>query len=72
VLAALKCNVKCGLLIEVLSEVAPLEKLPSSQEGCAMVNGNSIVRETMVAETLTYYHFKLDDHSLILAEATPA
>jgi len=38
----------------------------------ALVNGTSIVRETNVPETFTYYHVELDDHSLILAENTPA
>jgi hypothetical protein len=38
----------------------------------ALVNGISIVRETNVLGTLTYYHVELDDHSLILAENTPA
>jgi Hint domain-containing protein/hemolysin type calcium-binding protein/hemolysin type calcium binding protein len=38
----------------------------------ALVNGTSIVRETNAPETFTYYHVELDDHSLILAENTPA
>jgi Hint domain-containing protein len=38
----------------------------------ALANGTSIVRETNVPETFTYYHVELDDHSLILAESTPA
>ncbi len=37
-----------------------------------LVNGTSIVRETNVPETFTYYHVELDDHSLILVENTPA
>ena len=37
-----------------------------------MVNGASIIRETDVPNTLTYYHIEVDDHSLILAENTPA
>jgi hypothetical protein len=37
----------------------------------ALVNGVSIVRETRVPQTFTYYHIELDDHSLILAENTP-
>jgi hypothetical protein len=36
----------------------------------ALVNGTSIVRETHVPETFTYYHVELDDHSLIIAENT--
>ena len=38
----------------------------------ALVNGSSVVRETQVPEIFTYYHVELDDHSLILAENTPA
>lgn len=38
----------------------------------ALVNGHSIVRETDVPPSFTYYHVELDDHSLILAENTPA
>src|SRR5213075_1647005 len=38
----------------------------------ALVNGTSIVRETKVPERFTYYHVELADHSLILAENTPA
>jgi hypothetical protein len=38
----------------------------------ALVNGGSIVRETNVPETFTYYHVELDDHSLLLVENTPA
>ena len=38
----------------------------------ALVNGASIVRETDVPEIFTYYHVEVEDHSLILAENTPA
>ena len=38
----------------------------------ALVNGTSIVRERNVPERVTYYHVELDDHSLLLAENTPA
>ena len=38
----------------------------------ALVNGVSIVRETEVPETFTYYHVEVAEHSLILAENTPA
>ncbi|GAB4064167.1 Hint domain-containing protein [Ancylobacter sonchi] len=38
----------------------------------ALVNGSSIVRHTDMPERFTYYHVELDDHSLILAEQTPA
>jgi hypothetical protein len=38
----------------------------------SLVNGTSIVRETNVPKTFTYYHVELDDHSLIVVENTPA
>lgn len=38
----------------------------------ALVNGTSIVRAPNVPEVFTYYHIEVDDHSLILAENTPA
>jgi Hint domain len=38
----------------------------------ALANGTSIVRETNVPTVLTYYHVEVEDHSLILAENTPA
>ena len=38
----------------------------------ALVNGISIVRETQVPMEYTYYQVELDDHSLVLAENTPA
>nr|QIP04353.1 Hint domain-containing protein [Bradyrhizobium symbiodeficiens] len=38
----------------------------------ALVNGTSIARERDVPKTFTYYHVEVDDHSLILAENTPA
>jgi hypothetical protein len=38
----------------------------------ALINGSSIVRERNVPTTFIYYHVELDDHSLILAENTPA
>jgi hypothetical protein len=38
----------------------------------ALVNGTSIVRETIIPEVFVYYHVELDDHSLILAENAPA
>ena len=38
----------------------------------ALVNGVSIVREVRVPEVFVYYHIETDDHSLILAEDTPA
>ncbi len=38
----------------------------------ALVNGTSIVRETNVPKTFTYYHVEVEDHSLIFAENTPA
>jgi hypothetical protein len=38
----------------------------------ALVNGTSITRETNVPITFVYYHVEVEDHSLILAENTPA
>jgi hypothetical protein len=38
----------------------------------ALVNSTSIVRETNVPKSFTYYHVEVEDHSLILAENTPA
>ena len=38
----------------------------------ALVNGTSIVRETNVPKIFTYFHVEVDDHSLILADNTPA
>jgi len=38
----------------------------------ALVNGSSIVREHNVPAQFAYYHVETDDHSLILAENTPA
>lgn len=38
----------------------------------ALVNGTSIVRESRTPAIFTYYHVEVDDHSLILAENTPA
>lgn len=38
----------------------------------ALVNGTSIVREADVPSTFTYYHIELADHSLVMAENTPA
>jgi hypothetical protein len=38
----------------------------------ALVNGKSIVRETDMPTTFTYFHVEVDDHSLILADNTPA
>jgi hypothetical protein len=38
----------------------------------ALVNGTSIVREQNVPVRFTYYHVEVDDHSLVLAENTPA
>jgi Hint domain len=38
----------------------------------ALVNDSSILRESDISTTFTYYHVELDDHSLILAENVPA
>lgn len=41
-------------------------------QAAALVNETSIVRESEVSSVFVYYHVELDDHSLILAENTPA
>ncbi|NNM57986.1 Hint domain-containing protein [Acidocella sp.] len=41
-------------------------------QAAALVNGVSIFREANVPVTFTYHHVELADHSLILAENTPA
>ncbi|QRM35652.1 Hint domain-containing protein [Microvirga sp. VF16] len=38
----------------------------------ALVNGTSIVRAPAPAQTFTYYHVELADHSLLLADNVPA
>jgi len=38
----------------------------------ALINGTTIVRERDVPGKFVFYHIELDDHSLILAERTPA
>jgi hypothetical protein len=38
----------------------------------ALINGSSVVRETNVPTTFTYYHVEVEDHSLIMVENTPA
>jgi hypothetical protein len=38
----------------------------------ALVNGTSIVRALAPAQTFTYYHVELADHSLLLADNVPA
>ncbi|MGP0089273.1 MAG: Hint domain-containing protein [Xanthobacteraceae bacterium] len=37
----------------------------------ALVNGVSVLRESEMPRTFTYFHLELDDHSLIFAENTP-
>jgi hypothetical protein len=38
----------------------------------ALVNGRSIVRETVQADSFVYYHVELANHALVLAEGVPA
>jgi hypothetical protein len=38
----------------------------------ALVNGETIVRETAMPATFVYYHIELADHGLLLAEGAPA
>ena len=41
-------------------------------QAAALINGSSIVQETDVPQVFTYHHVELADHSLIVAENTPA
>jgi hypothetical protein len=41
-------------------------------QAAALVNGTSIVQETDVPQVFTYHHIELADHSLVVAENTPA
>jgi len=41
-------------------------------QAAALLNDSSIVRESAVPSVFTYYHVEVEDHSLILAENTPA
>lgn len=38
----------------------------------ALINGSSILRETRVPQTFTYYHLELREHALIWANDAPA
>ena len=67
---ALEDNVPCRDLI-VSADHAFLVDSVLIHAG-ALVNGTSIVHEDDVPAIFTYYHVELDDHSLILAENTPA
>ena len=67
---ALAENVPCRDLL-LTSDHALLVDDVLVQAG-ALVNGVSIVRERNVPARFTYYHIELDDHSLLLAENTPA
>ena len=41
-------------------------------QAAALINGSSIVQEADVPQVFTYHHVELADHSLIVAENTPA
>jgi hypothetical protein len=38
----------------------------------ALVNGSTIIRETEVPPTFSYYHIELDEHALLIADGAPA
>jgi hypothetical protein len=78
-LRVLPIRIKAG----ALDEIVPCQDLLVSPDHAllindvllqagALINGVSIVRETNVPPTYTYYPVELDDHSLILAEGVPA
>ena len=67
---ALSPNVPCRDLL-VSSDHALLVDDVLINAG-ALINGTSIVREHKVPVIFTYYHVELDDHSLVIAENTPA
>ena len=67
---ALQDNVPCRDLL-----VSPAHALLVDDvliQAGALVNDISVVRERDVPEMFMYYHVEVDDHSLILAENTPA
>ena len=68
--SALSPNVPCRDLL-VSSDHALLVDDVLINAG-ALINGTSIVRELKVPVIFTYYHVELDDHSLVMAENTPA
>lgn len=68
--SALADNVPCRDLVASADHALLVDGL--LVHAGALVNGTSIVREENVPAIFTYYHIEVDDHSLILAENTPA
>jgi hypothetical protein len=75
----LPIRIKAGALAEnvpsrdllISPDHAVLVEGGADSSRCAC-HGTSIVREQNVPKIFTYYHVEVDDHSLILAENTPA
>jgi uncharacterized membrane protein YecN with MAPEG domain len=78
-LTSLPVRIKAGALSEAMPArdllVSPCHALLVDGvliHAGALVNATTIVRETAMPETFTYYHIELADHALILAEGVSA